>query len=57
MSASKEEKAMEEKWRAEDDLRTLTNAAEIRKDKGRMKRVRAYCKEQIKALSKLGEGA
>ena len=43
----------EVKWRTENDLRVLTEAAEIRKDASRMKAVRALAKERIAALAAL----
>lgn len=45
--------AEDEKWRTENDLRTLTEAAEIRKDAKRMKAVRALAKEKVAALAAL----
>jgi hypothetical protein len=47
--------AEEMKWRTESDLRTLTEAAEIRKDPKRMKAVRALAKEKIAAVNALKE--
>lgn len=43
--------AQERKWRAEDALRTLTRAAEIRKDKALMADVEALAKQQQKTLA------
>lgn len=43
--------AQERKWRAEDDLRTLTRAREIRNDPARMKAVRTLAKEQLAAMA------
>jgi len=40
----------EQDWMAEDDLRTLMRAAEIRKDPARLKRAQAKAKEQLAAL-------
>lgn len=40
------------KWRAEDGLRTLQRAAEVKKDKGLMKEIKNLAKEQLKAVSK-----
>ncbi len=42
------------KWQIEDDLRTLTRAREIQKDKGRMAAVRKLAKEKIAALEAMG---
>lgn len=47
---SKEQKAEEEKWQAEEDVRTLVRAAEVRADKARMKRAMACAKEQMAAM-------
>lgn len=41
---------METKWQAQDDLRMLTQAAEIKKDKARYARALAMAREQLKAL-------
>lgn len=45
-STSKANVAMEDRWRAEDDLRTLQNAAEIRRDSGRMAAIRKLVEQQ-----------
>lgn len=45
-----EQKKQEEDWRAEDDVRTLVRAAEIRKDKPRLKRAQAKAKEQLASI-------
>lgn len=50
---SKEDKAEREKYEAEDDVRTLRNAAEIKADSGRLKRAKAMIREQMKALKDL----
>lgn len=36
-------------WQAEDDVRTLVRAAEIRQDKARLKRAQTKAKEQLAA--------
>ena len=46
---SAEDKKRQEQWHAEDDLRTLARAIEIRKDPRRMARAKALAQEQIKA--------
>lgn len=49
-----------DKWRAESDLRTLTEAKEIEKDPVRMKHVRRAAKDklaEIEAYKKFAEGA
>lgn len=43
--------AEEKRWRAEDDLRALNRAEEIRKDAKRMAEVKRLATEQIKSLS------
>lgn len=43
----------EDKWRAEDDLRALQRAEEIRADKSRMKAAKCCAQEQIKNLQKV----
>lgn len=50
-ASSKKKSAEELKWQAEDDVRTLKNAAEIRSDPARMKRARAEAKRQLEALN------
>jgi hypothetical protein len=45
------------KWRAESDLRTLTHAQEIQKDKMRLRAAKVCAKEQMKSLSKVTSGA
>lgn len=42
-----------DKWRAEDDLRTLTSASQIRKDATRMKHVRRAAKEKLGEMAQL----
>lgn len=42
-----------DKWRAEDDLRALQRAAEIKADKTRMSHVKKCANEQLKALKKI----
>jgi len=44
--------AQERKWRAESDLRTLTEAAAIRADKQRVAAAKREAEAQVKALSK-----
>ena len=46
-------KADEERWRAEDDMRTLAKAEEIRLDKPRHRRAIAMAKEQVANLQKI----
>lgn len=54
--AYKSSDADEAKWQAEDDLRTLVRAKEIRADKARLKRAMACAKEQMAALQGVGKG-
>lgn len=56
MSAA--DKKRQEEWAIEDDARTLQRAAEIRKDKGRLAKVKAWAKrrsEEIASIAKLGD--
>ncbi len=43
----------EGKWQAEDDMRTLARAEEIRRDPKRLKAAQAIAKEKIKELEAL----
>lgn len=45
--------AYEDKYRAEDDLRTLARAAEIKADPKRYKAAVAMAKEQMKSLAEV----
>lgn len=47
---SAEDKAREERWQAESDLRTLAEADAIRKDRKRITRARRFAAEQVKAV-------
>ncbi len=42
-----------DKWQAEDDLRTITRAKEIEKDKKRMTNVRRAAKEKMAEMANL----
>ena len=42
-----------DKWQAEDDLRTITRAKEIEKDKKRMTNVRRAAKEKLAEMANL----
>lgn len=46
---------VDEKWRTEDDLRTLRRACEIMKDKSRMTKVKKLMGEEIDALKELSD--
>lgn len=43
----------DQKWRAEDDLRTLQRAKEIENDRARMQAAKSVAKEQKSALEKI----
>jgi hypothetical protein len=47
--------ADQQKWQAEDDLRTLTRANEIRKDAPRYKRALALAQEQLATIKSVAE--
>ena len=49
----KENKAREDKYRAEDDSRTLMRADEIRRDKSRVSRAQAHVREQMSAMGRV----
>lgn len=48
---TKEDKARERRYRAEDALNTLTRAEEIKRDKGLMRDVKACAQAKMKELS------
>ena len=50
------EKAADEKYKAERDVSTLTEAAEIRKDTKSFKRAAKMAREQMTALKEVGDG-
>lgn len=45
----------EDRWRAEEDARTLMRAEEIKRDRARMAKARAVAKKQISELSKVAK--
>lgn len=47
--------ADEKRWQAEDDMRTLIRAKEIKADKARLKRALKMADEQLKELKGLSE--
>lgn len=51
--AEESEKAREKRFQAEQDVRTLVDAAKIKKDKTRMSAAMASAKEQQAALDKV----
>ena len=53
-AANKADRAREEEWRIEDDARTLQRAAEIRKDKPRLAKVRAWAKKRASEIAEIG---
>ena len=48
-------KAREDKWRAEADLRAVKEADEVKRDPKRMAKVKALIVEQSKALQSIGQ--
>lgn len=50
---TKEQIEKEKKWQAEDDIRTLQRAEEIKKDKGRMNAAKQVAKSQMQELKKI----
>lgn len=46
---------VDKNWQAEDDMRTLLRAEEIRADGARIRRARAAAKKQLKAVSKVAK--
>lgn len=42
---------MDDDWRAESDARTLLQAGEIRKDRARLAKAKAWAKKQMAALT------
>ena len=48
--------ADEKRWRAEEALRTLSRADEIRANKSLMRDVQAHAKAQVAALNKVAGG-
>lgn len=50
---SKEDKKRMQQYQAEDDLRILTRANELREDKARLAWARALAQEQAKSLAKI----
>ena len=47
---------IDKKWQAEDDLRTLINASEVRKDKARYKAAQMLAKEKLDEYGELASG-
>lgn len=53
MAVSRPSKAEENKWRAEDDARTLMRAEEIKRDASRIKAAKAQAKKQMEELARV----
>ncbi|WP_298962264.1 hypothetical protein [uncultured Methylobacterium sp.] len=51
--ASRKMTAQEREWRAQDDLRTLTQAAQIQGDRSRLSAVQKHAAEQVRSLNKV----
>lgn len=49
--------AEDKRWRAEDAIRTLTRADEIKRDAGLMREVKRMAGQQAKTLQKVAGGA
>jgi len=47
------EKKERQRWQAEDAIRTLTRAEEIKKDAALMKAVKSHAAEQVKTMQKV----
>lgn len=45
--------AQEKQWRAQDDIRTLTQAEAIRSDPGRMAEAKKHATQQVRTLTKV----
>lgn len=52
---SRDDEARERKYRAEDALRTMQRADEIKRDKGLVKDMKALAREQMAALGKVAK--
>lgn len=49
----KDNATQEKKWRAEDDIRTMQRAEEIKKDKARVRAMKEVAKSQMNDLKKI----
>jgi hypothetical protein len=45
--------AEQKRWEAEDDMRTLVRAEQIKADRGRMSRVKSVAREQARTAAKI----
>lgn len=52
---SKEDKARQKRWMAEDDLRTLTRAEELKADPARIREAKKLAREQAACLGKIAK--
>lgn len=52
IAQTKDALEQERRWRAEDDIRTMQRAAEIKKDPSRVKAMKSYAEQQLKAVKK-----
>ena len=52
IAQTKDSLEQERRWRAEDDIRTMQRAAEIKKDPSRVKAMKSYAEQQLKAVKK-----
>lgn len=56
LSASAQMAKSEAEWRAEDDMRTLARAAEIRNDPARLKAAQELAKKKLLELAQVAGG-
>ena len=55
MKMSTSQRAQENRYRAESDLRTLREAEQVKSDPARVRMAKIIAKEEIKALSKVAK--
>jgi hypothetical protein len=53
---TRDAKAQERKWKAESDLRALSEAVEIRRDRSRVRAARGVAKKQMTNLRRIAGG-
>lgn len=56
MRSTKEQRAQEDRWRAESDMDTLSRAEEIRKDRKRHTAAQAIAREKIECMKEVAGG-
>lgn len=56
-NATSADATYEDKWRAQDDMRTLIDAEKIKKDPKRLKAAQKAAKEKIKEMNELADAA